>query len=140
MTATEELLRLARKAWPDSERITVSVDGADDRNPFVEAYLEDDGYRCVEIARHDLAQQALHAALHVLAGELDVAALQAQSAALVAERDRLRAGIADTIEAMNDAKAAKSAPGNEAYDEGFNAACGFARQLQAVLDYAKEQP
>lgn len=65
----DELLRLARKAWPDSERVAVSVDGPGDRDPFVEIYLEHGGYKCVEIGWHPDAQAALHAALTVLAGE-----------------------------------------------------------------------
>jgi hypothetical protein len=52
---------------------------------------------------------------------------------LAEQHEALRSGVQDTIDAMEDAKSAKSLPGNEQYDEGFNMACGFAGQLRALL-------
>lgn len=68
--ADVELLRLARKAWPDESRL--AVENVDDCCVAIA-----DGYGVDQalIQYHDRAREALHAALAVLAGEVDLQAL-----------------------------------------------------------------
>lgn len=78
----EEMERLARKAWPDSERVHVDVDSDRDPNPFVEVYGELGGYKCVELSCcNERAVPAMLAAIRVLAGEEDpeLATLRAEN-------------------------------------------------------------
>jgi hypothetical protein len=82
MVTDSELLRLARKAWPEPDEMlavetiedgSLCVHGTDAHGGWIVAstrLLVDAGPR---------AREALHAALSVLAGELDVAALQARA-------------------------------------------------------------
>ena len=69
--ADDELLRLARKAWPGEAPTTACVEGP-------AAVVRDvDGYTLVHLLGNGEARalQALHAALLVLAGEVDLQAL-----------------------------------------------------------------
>ena len=71
----EELLRLARKAWPDT---TLSVEFADDGTVYVHEVTALEGYfidTLFMLEASDNARAALHAALLVLAGEVDLQAL-----------------------------------------------------------------
>lgn len=85
-----EMERLARKAWPDSERVHVDVDSDRDPNPFVEVYGELGGYKCAELSCcNERAVPAMLSALRVLAGEEDP-----ELATLRAENERLKAELA----------------------------------------------
>lgn len=77
---TDELLRLARKAKPDFEWEVIGEPGE------IDACVMAGDATLVDVVCHARAREALHAALLVLAGELDVAEL-------LAERDKLHAYI-----------------------------------------------
>jgi len=78
--ADEELLRLARKAWPDSEEdppfnLKYGV-SADEETHWIYCRLSDNTmYRLLDVVHEQRACAALHAALLVLAGEVDLQAL-----------------------------------------------------------------
>jgi uncharacterized protein YciW len=74
MPGDDELLRLARRAVPN-EAITVELG----RN---EASVRDSSSLHIAHVHHPRAREALHAALLVLAGELDVAAYVARAGKL----------------------------------------------------------
>lgn len=96
----EELLRLARKAWPDTaadlrepgEDDPLSVDYAEhDCTARVHNPYEEDSI-ALTITHPERAQQALHAALLVLSGELDVAALLKKAQQLCQHADDMASG------------------------------------------------
>jgi len=68
----DELLRLARKAWPHEDQLDVARGVRENDDCVV---TDGYGYTQARVSQHERARQALYAALLVLAGELDIEAV-----------------------------------------------------------------